>query len=78
MLFFILIILSIYVVGVDSMVTTEYTHSKEEYEEYLKRKEENPDVPYLAYIALWSESFGPLMGILGGAFYFHNIALSVV
>ena len=76
--FFFLILLSIYVVGIDSMLKTEYTHDKAKYEEYLKKKEVDPDIPYLAYIALWSESFGPLMGILGGAFYFHNIALSVV
>ena len=78
MFFFVLIILSIYIVGIDSILKTEYTHNKAEYEQYLKRREEDPSLPYLAYIGLWSESFGPLMGILGGAFYFHNIALSVV
>ena len=78
MLFFVMIIISIYVVGIDSMLKTEYTHSQTEYEDYLQRKAEDPNVPYLAYISLWSESFGPLMGILGGAFYFHNIALEVV
>ena len=78
MLFFFMVIISIFVIGIDSLVSTDYTHSKEEYNDYLVRKAADPDLPYLAYIALWQGTFGPLMGILGGAFYFHNIALSVV
>ena len=31
----------------------------------------------MSYIALFSTPFAPLMGILGGGFYFHNISLSV-
>ena len=32
----------------------------------------------MAYITLASSSFPPLMGILGGGFYFHNISLPVI
>ncbi len=32
----------------------------------------------MAYLTLTSISFPPLMGILGGGFYFHNISLPVI
>ena len=31
----------------------------------------------MSQIKFFSTPFGPLMGILGGGYYFHNIALSV-
>ena len=32
----------------------------------------------MAYIELISEPYAPLMGVLAGGFYFHNISLSVI
>ena len=38
----------------------------------------DPTIDYMAYIPLIGVSFFPVMGILGGGFYFHNMALPIV
>ena len=38
----------------------------------------DPTINYTAYIPLVGEQFMPLMGILGGGFYYHNMSLSLV
>ena len=60
--------------GLKSMQTTEYVYSEQAYEDATA----NPDAPYTAYIPLFGAQFMPLMGILGGGFYFHNMSLSMV
>ena len=42
-----------------------------------KDRRKDPE-DYIAYIAFAQTSFPPLMGILGGGFYFHNISLPVI
>lgn len=66
-------------VGIYSLTNTEYTHDKAIYQAYLDNKILEPtDDSYLSYISLVSTPFAPLMGILAGGFYFHNISLSVI
>lgn len=60
--------------GMKSLKTTEYVYSEQAYEEATA----NPDAPYTAYIPLSGSKFMPLMGILGGGFYFHNMSLTMV
>ena len=77
--FFIMIIILFQVsVGIYSLTNTEYTSDKAIYDEYMKEKAAGQPVGYMAYIALFSTPFAPLMGTLGGGFYFHNISLSVI
>jgi hypothetical protein len=40
-------------------------------------RRDNPE-DYVAYIGMANATFPPLMGILGGGFYFHNISLPVI
>jgi hypothetical protein len=72
-----IILLFQFSVGFYSISNTTYTYSEEKYDEYLDELSEDPDTPYLAFIKFFSVDFPPLMGILGGGFYFHNISLSV-
>ena len=43
----------------------------------MAKLEKDPDTPYLGFIRLSGSEYGPLMGILAGGYYFHNIALVV-
>ena len=56
------------------MRTTNYVYSEQAYMEALS----DPTIEYTAYIQLVGDQFMPLMGILGGGFYFHNMSLSLV
>ena len=56
------------------MSTTNYVYSEHAYLEALS----DPTINYTAYIPLVGNQYMPLMGILGGGFYFHNMSLSLV
>lgn len=76
---FILIIIVFTVgVGIYSLSNTAYTSDQATYDAYLAEVAAKQRSDYLAYIPLFSTPFAPLMGILGGGFYFHNISLSVI
>ena len=57
-----------------STSTTNYVYSEEDYIEATS----DPTAPYTAYVPLADSKFMPLMGILGGGFYFHNMSLSII
>jgi amino acid transporter len=73
-IFVIAIIVCIISIGVYSLSNTQYTFNISKYNEHIS----SGDISYLAYINMASKSFPPLMGILGGGFYFHNISLPVI
>ena len=73
-IFVIGIIVCIISIGVYSLTSTQYTFNIAKYNDHIN----SGDPSYLAYINLASKSFPPLMGILGGGFYFHNISLPVI
>ena len=76
---FIMIIITFTIsIGIYSMTNTTYTDDKAEYDEWKAEKEAGETDSYLAYIDLISKPYAPLMGILAGGFYFHNISLSVI
>ena len=77
-IFICLIIIFTVGVGIYSLTNTEYTFDKAKYDDYLAQKKIDDKTPYQSYIALFSTPFAPLMGILAGGFYFHNISLSVI
>ena len=60
--------------GIQSMATTDYVYSEDEYNEITS----DPSAPYTAYIPLFGSQYMPLAGILGGGFYFHNMSLTMV
>ena len=60
--------------GIKSMATTNYYYSQAAYDE---AKTTSPET-YAAFIPMAASKFTPLMGILGGGFYFHNMSLSMV
>ena len=66
-------LLSILCIGFYSLSNTEYTFNITQYNEHV-----SSGAPYEAYINLASTNYPPLMGILGGGFYFHNISLPVI
>jgi hypothetical protein len=74
-----IIVLFIIYVGISQIAKTDYVYDKDEYIDYLNDplRRNNPN-DYLAYIGMANASFPPLMGILGGGFYFHNISLPVI
>ena len=76
-IFIMIIIIFVSGVGIYSLKNTDYTYDKAAYDEYLAQKAAGQSPTYLSYISLFQTPFAPLMGILGGGFYFHNIALSV-
>lgn len=82
--FIVIIIIFTIGVGIFSLTNTDYTYDKSEYDEFEAQKaadlKKDPKVydGYLAYIELISKPYAPLMGILAGGFYFHNISLSVI
>jgi amino acid transporter len=76
-IFIMIIIITISGVGIYSMTNTNYTYDKDTYDIYHAQKAVDVKTPYLSYISLFQTPFAPLCGVLGGGFYFHNIALSV-
>ena len=77
-IFIAIIIVFICGMGFYAFSNTTFTYSKSTFDEYIIAEELDPSTPYLAYIALFQKHFAPLMGILGGGFYFHNISLPVI
>ena len=77
--FFIMIFLSFIIInGIIAVLNTDFTYSLTEYEEFKAAEAASGDDDYLAYIPLIGTSFVPVMGILGGGFYFHNMALPLM
>ena len=64
--------------GFYAFSNTAFTYSKTSFDDYIIAEELDPSTPYLAYIALFQKHFAPLMGILGGGFYFNNLYLPVI
>ena len=60
--------------GLKSLARTDYVYSTTAYDAAVS----DPDAPYTAMIKLSGSDYMPLMGILGGGFYFHNMSLSMV
>ena len=60
--------------GFMQMRTTKYVYSEQAYQEAIS----DPTISYTAYIPLIGPKFMPLIGILGGGFYLHNMSLSFV
>ena len=73
-----IIILFMLGLGFYSMTNTDFTYSESAYNDYLAKKAIDPDTPYLSYIDIASSNFAPIMGILGGGYYFHNMSLAVI
>ena len=76
-----IIIIFIFGLGFYSMSTTDFTYSASVYQDYIDERAKSPDpdsIPYLSYIDLASSNFAPIMGILGGGYYFHNMSLAVI
>jgi sodium-coupled neutral amino acid transporter 9 len=66
---FVLLIMTFIVgTGVNGFATTHYTFSEPA----------NPEQKDPFYIKLFSGNFAPLMGILGGGYYLHNITLPII
>ena len=66
-------------IGVKALFDTDFTTSLELFEEHQQSEStQAADDSYMALINLTGTNFAPLMGILGGGFYFHNISLPVV
>jgi hypothetical protein len=68
-IFIFMIIFFIIGVGVYAFTNTDFVYSQ-------PLSPTHPGSP--AWIKLFSGSFGPLMGILGGGYYLHNITLPIV
>ena len=70
------VIFLFYIIGNSllSLSTTNYVYSQQEYDEIAA----DPNAPYTAFVPLFGASFMPLMGILGGGFYFHNMSLTMI
>ena len=72
--FVIIFLLFVIYNGLRSMINTNYVYSATAYNTALS----DIDAPYTAMVKLSGSEFMPLMGILGGGFYFHNMSLSMV
>ena len=59
-------------IGIRETALTDYVYSEKAYEETQS------DPAYAAWIPLFGSAYAPLMGILGGGFYCHNMSLSIV
>jgi len=79
-IFIIIVALFICALGVMSLFNTTYVYDKDKYIEYLNANPtvEDREKDYKGFIGLAEGTFPPLMGILGGGFYFHNISLPVI
>jgi len=67
-LFFIL------VTGFKAQIATTFVYSQEAYDEAISTS----PTSYTALVPLFAPRFTPLLGILGGGFYFHNMSLSIL
>ena len=78
--FIIIVALFICALGVEALFNTDYIYSKDKYLDYLQTHPNTVErvADYKGFIGLAEKSFPPLMGILGGGFYFHNISLPVI
>ena len=65
----------IFITGLQSLRATNYVYSKEEFSAY---QAESGKDSYLAYVPLFSKTIMPLMGIMGGGFYYHNMSLGII
>ena len=57
------------------MKVTDYVYSKEEFSAH---QNENSSDSYYAFVPLFSKAVMPLMGIMGGGFYYHNMSLGII
>ena len=73
--FVLLFLTFIFVTGMRSMQTTNYTYFEEDFADH-KAIESNEE--YEAYVPLFAKSIMPLMGIMGGGFYYHNMSLGII
>ena len=64
--------------GVRQMFTTDYMYNVEAFNEAKMSDDPAVEKEYHAYIPLINTQFTPLMGILGGGYYFHNMSLSML
>ena len=73
--FVVIFLLFIIYNGIKATASTTYVYSEEAY----NATQSSPDQEvYTAWVPLFGAQFTPLMGILGGGFYFHNMSLSMV
>lgn len=79
-IFICVVALYISALGFYSLSNTDFIYSKEDYIKYLDLHptKESRVKDYKGYIGMVESNFPPLMGILGGGFYFHNISLPVI
>jgi hypothetical protein len=70
----------ILVTGLKQMAITDYVYSEADFKEALSSAStlEGTDGTYTAFVPLFNSQFTPLMGILGGGYYFHNMSLSML
>eukprot|EP00347_Sterkiella_histriomuscorum_P014790 403359515 len=71
--FTLMIIFFIFSIGFDSIATTDFTLVNTLTPEMLKQ--ENSDTRYLQ---LYSLQFAPLMGMMSGGFYLHNLSIPIL
>ena len=62
--------------GIRQMTITDYVYSEAAFKEAQSSATEESS--YTAWIPLVNSQFTPLMGILGGGYYFHNMSLSML
>lgn len=72
--FVIIFLIFIVATGVSSMGSTDYVYSEEAFD----TARAGTAGEYTALIPLFGSQYMPLMGILGGGFYFHNMSLCMV
>jgi len=70
--FVVIFLVFIVTTGVQSMTNTDYVYSQEAFNQAEAAGK------YTAFIPLVGSQFMPLMGILGGGFYFHNMSLGML
>jgi hypothetical protein len=68
-IFIVLIIVFIVYQGVEGFMSTKYVFKESQVDPHTK----NP-----VFIKLFYDDYPPLMGILGGGYYLHNIALPIM
>ena len=73
-----IIIVFILGLGFYSLSNTDFTTNEATFEKFKEEYAKDQKTPYVSYIDIASENFAPIMGILGGGYYFHNMSLSVV
>ena len=77
--FFIIIFLCFLIInGIVAVFKTDYTYSLTQFQDYKSEKAVATDTDYLAYIPLFGFSVIPVLGIIEGGYYFHNMALPII